>query len=151
MKTSLNLCFPINWRKRAKIKFWLSKCLPPKHCGEGIEIGLNHLLSSRSRILGELHHNKPVVIITSRKQDRLPRFATAAPPRWVLSISRHSSNPRNPVPPPNNHSTVRRELSCEIRKHWRSNGSPRNHRGWKWRPRNPADDGRGGALAYRRH
>lgn len=59
---------------------------PAQNSSKGVEVGINHLFSSGSRILGELHDNKPMVVITTRQHNRLPLLIAATPLRRVIAI-----------------------------------------------------------------
>jgi hypothetical protein len=50
----------------------LIKIVPAEDGGEGVEVGVDHLLARGRRVLGELHDDEPVVIVASGEQYRLP-------------------------------------------------------------------------------
>lgn len=60
-------------------KFYI--IIPAKDGGEGVEVGVDHLLPRRGGVLGELHHDQPVVVVAPGEQYRLPLLAPRPRPR----------------------------------------------------------------------
>ena len=49
--------------------------LPSEDGGEGVEVGVDHLLAGGRGVLGELHDDQPVVVVAPGEQYRLPLLA----------------------------------------------------------------------------
>lgn len=85
---------------------------PSKNSSKSVKVGINHLLPCWRWILGELHHNKPVIVVASREHNRLPLLVATAPFRRVIGINRRRLDNRHPSPRPGGGDTPEQRIPC---------------------------------------
>jgi len=71
-----------------------------KNSSKSVKVSINHLIPTWRWIFRKLHYNEPMIVIATRKHNRLSLLIAIAPFRRVIRIHRRSFHNRHSTPRP---------------------------------------------------